>query len=373
MTNVTDSEIRPRRLPFYIIFTALLAGGLAMLAHAHQTSAAVDASPFITVYTIPTANSKPTNIITLPSGQVWYTLQDASAIGKLVVAGNGSASFNQYATPTTNSKPYDLAYDGQYIWFTERQANKIGRLNPANGAITEYPIPTPNSEPMGIAISPNGDVWFAQRAGNKIARFKPASGTFDEYAYPTAGVLPEEVATSSDESIWFTAPGRTLVVNFLPPTLTLGPRFEPIPVLDFMVPPFPPGGLAVHNNVPWITAPSKDFIGRYAPGTLNYWRWYELGHDGTGVSGLFLQRSSDRYLAWFTEPSGNRAGLLVTYADRASVITFFEQPLPGANPQPAGITVDTNGTAWIAAPGANAIMTWRAPYFYRTFAPAVTR
>ena len=69
------------------------------------------------------------------------------AQGNPVLDGNGQPAFTRFPTPTANSAPYDLVYDGQYIWFTERQGNRIGRLSPGNGAITEYVIPTANSQP----------------------------------------------------------------------------------------------------------------------------------------------------------------------------------------------------------------------------------
>lgn len=344
--------------------------GLMSLVNQRGAAAATEASPYVTAYAIPTAAGEPTNIIALGPGQVWYTLQDASAIGKLVVAGNGQATFNQYPTPTANSAPYDLAYDGQYIWFTELQGNRIGRLTPSNGAIVEYPIPTANSQPMGIAVAPDGTVWFVERAGNKIARFKPATSTFDEFAYPVAGALPEDVGLSQNDSIWFTAPGLNLVVNFFPNEATPDRQFEPVPVLDFGVPPWAPGNIAVLDDNPWITAPTKDLVGRYAPGTLNYWRWYQLFNEGTGARGIFLQRTGDLYRTWFTEPDGNRAGLLFTSRLSANEAAFYEQPLPGNDPRPMGITVDADGTAWITAPGTNSILAWRQPYFYQAYLPS---
>jgi virginiamycin B lyase len=36
--------------------------------------------------------------------------------------------------------------------------------------ITEYPIPTANSMPRGIATGPDGNLWFVESAGNKIAK-----------------------------------------------------------------------------------------------------------------------------------------------------------------------------------------------------------
>lgn len=348
---------------------ALVLAAIAVIAGTRPVAAETDNTPFITVYSIPTTGSEPTNLITLGAGQVWYTMQNANAIGRMVVGGNGQATFTKYDVPTANSKPYDLAYDGQYIWFTERVGNKIGRLNPANGAITEYSIPTANSEPMGIAVAPNGHVWFAQKASSKMARFKPATGTFDEYSYTTAGAMPEDVATVSNDSVWFTAPGLKAVIRLLP-NKAASQRFEYIPVLDYGQAPWIPGHIAViDDNFPWITAPTKDYIGRYAPGTLGYWRWYVLNYRNSGISHVYLQQAGPNYRTWFTEPDNGRAGVLITNKDKATVNILFEIGLPGANTRPAGITVDSAGTAWIAAPGVNAIMAWRAPYFNNGFLP----
>ena len=45
------------------------------------------------------------------------------------------------------------------IWFTGTYvSNVIGRINTTTGAATEFTIPTPNSEPIGIAAGPDGEV-----------------------------------------------------------------------------------------------------------------------------------------------------------------------------------------------------------------------
>src|ERR1700733_6051644 len=69
------------------------------------------------------------------------------------------------------------------LWFTENSGNKIGRITTA-GAITEYPIPTPSSQPTGITSGPDGAVWFTEDSGNKIGRIA-TSGTMTEYTIPT--------------------------------------------------------------------------------------------------------------------------------------------------------------------------------------------
>ncbi len=44
-------------------------------------------------------------------------------------------------------------------------------MTPA-GVVTEFPVPTDNSKPFGIAAGPDGNIWFAESNGNKIGRFR---------------------------------------------------------------------------------------------------------------------------------------------------------------------------------------------------------
>src|SRR5260370_8021881 len=45
------------------------------------------------------------------------------------------------------------------LWFTEFFANRIGRMTPS-GALTEFPIPTPDSSPRRIVAGPDGNLSF---------------------------------------------------------------------------------------------------------------------------------------------------------------------------------------------------------------------
>jgi virginiamycin B lyase len=80
--------------------------------------------------------------------------------------------FEEYPTPTPNAGINDLAADrwGR-IWFTEGAANQIGMLDLRTGIITEFPVPTANGSPMGIAVDVNRDIiWFTESSGNKIGK-----------------------------------------------------------------------------------------------------------------------------------------------------------------------------------------------------------
>ncbi|HLQ53293.1 MAG TPA: hypothetical protein VK162_03350, partial [Streptosporangiaceae bacterium] len=46
--------------------------------------------------------------------------------------------------------------------------------------ITEFPVPTPSSQPEGIAVPPDGTAWFAEETGNNLGAVTPG-GAFTTY------------------------------------------------------------------------------------------------------------------------------------------------------------------------------------------------
>jgi streptogramin lyase len=55
--------------------------------------------------------------------------------------------------------------------------------------ITEFPIPTPDSGPEGIALGPDGAIWFTENTGNKIGRL-PVVPKIYETADRLAPLMP---------------------------------------------------------------------------------------------------------------------------------------------------------------------------------------
>ncbi len=45
------------------------------------------------------------------------------------------------------------------LWFTEYNGNQIGQIS-TTGVITEFPIPSANSQPFDIVVGPDGNLWF---------------------------------------------------------------------------------------------------------------------------------------------------------------------------------------------------------------------
>ncbi|HEV2035447.1 MAG TPA: hypothetical protein VGU71_14855 [Candidatus Dormibacteraeota bacterium] len=181
------------------------------------------------------------------------------------------------------------------IWFTEFWTGRIGRMTPA-GVLTEFKIPTPDSNPRGITAGPDGNLWFTESSLNRpaIARIRP---TGEIVEYPLFGgsmdnqLNPTAVVAGPDGNVWFTEKGN------------IG-RITPAGVITV----FPlagagsPGGLVEgpDRNL-WFTDWGANSVGRISPeGTI---REFALPRRRSGLSGIAAGPDGR---IWFAETDVSR-------------------------------------------------------------------
>jgi len=330
-------------------------------------------------------NGAPLNIVMEAPGRAWYTLPSLNKIGSLIVPEIASSATTgpqtiDYTIPTVSGEPYDLAYADGFIWFTERQGNQIGRLEIATGQIDEFTIPTPNSLPHGIAIAPNGHIWFTEYATDQIGRFNPVTETFTEYPYipsSTANSTPlglTDLAVSRQNILWLTASESDQVIYF-----------DPDANLFYSIP-TPAESRPMHivldnGGSPWITTANANLVGRYTPGTLSYWYWYEIpiangsnitGPNVNGPGGIALRDTGVEQQVVFAQPNRGQIGQLELDFSDAS-LTAGNYRLSENNSQPSGVVIDEDGTIWVADAGTGRIFEWRAPYFSFVYLPMIAK
>ncbi len=176
----------------------------------------ITTSGSITEFTIPPCQrcntfglrSGPGGIVLGPDGALWFTEQYANRIGRITTSG----AITEFPIPEPASYP-DCSRSGPCgpvsiaagpdgaLWFTDKAPNKIGRITTA-GEITEFPIPTPDSEPYDIVAGLDGNLYFTERTGNKIGRIT-TQGEITEFPIPTLA-FPQGIALGPDGAIWFT-------------------------------------------------------------------------------------------------------------------------------------------------------------------------
>ncbi|MCL2450915.1 MAG: Virginiamycin B lyase [Polyangiaceae bacterium] len=134
-------------------------------------------------------------IVMGPDGNMWFTDQTSNAIWRMTPDGVGTP----FDLPS-GSAPQEITVgsDGN-LWFTEW--DRIGRITPA-GDITEFAVPTVNSDPLGITVGPDGSIWFTEASANQIGQLTP-SGTFNELPIPEANVSPAGIVAGPDGNLWF--------------------------------------------------------------------------------------------------------------------------------------------------------------------------
>ena len=108
---------------------------------------------------IPVANEEagPYGIVTGPDGALWFTLNQANAIGRITTGGD----IVLHPLPTPDAAPVGITGDGAALWFVEIAAGQVGRIS-MDGRIEEFPLPDRTARPHAIVAASAGDCWFTE-------------------------------------------------------------------------------------------------------------------------------------------------------------------------------------------------------------------
>jgi virginiamycin B lyase len=153
-------------------------------------------------FPLPTPAAAPLGISPGPDGAIWFTERDAGRIGRL----DRDGTMTEFAGLAGGATPEHLTAgpDGN-LWFTDPGTNQIGQITPGR-AVTEYPVPTPASDPQGITAGPDGAVWFTEHAADRVGRID-RTGQVTEYTAPWLRPRPSgfgAMVAGPDGALWFT-------------------------------------------------------------------------------------------------------------------------------------------------------------------------
>jgi streptogramin lyase len=246
--------------------------------------------------------------------------------------------------PSANAAPTGItsASDGS-IWFTERGANKLGRLS-LQGALTEYAIPTASSAPEQITASSDGNVWFTERYGRKIGRVSQAGGPIAEFTVPGIGAYPTAITTVAGGKVWFATAdaAATARIGWISPsgTITQLATGATRTTITGMV-----GG--PDGNL-WVTEVSSywgDAVTRVNTSGFGSFTNYRLANRSASPQSITV--GADNNL-WFTESSGNQIGRITT----SGVVTQFTLATGSRAQQ---VVSGPDGALWFTEKGSNKI------------------
>jgi virginiamycin B lyase len=113
----------------------------------------------------------------------------------------------------------DVAGDGK-VWFVEREANKIGRLDPATGKIDEFKTPGVDV-PRRMGADWDGNVWVGFHETGKLVKFDQKTAQMTMYQPPTENNGAYHVVSDPKHKVlWLTEQTADKIARFDPKTET---------------------------------------------------------------------------------------------------------------------------------------------------------
>lgn len=292
-------------------------------------TAHTDSNIIITQFDIPTKRSMPHNVTFSPQGQVWYSERNTNKIGTLDPK---TGQMKEFPIPSDLNRPTPTVVDkkGNVWWGT---GDTLARLDSRTGEMKRYSLPQKGSGIHSAAVGPDGIVWATENAGGRIISFNPETESFKEFNIPTAHSRPYGVVVDSRNRVWFCEFGGDKIgridaatgtlKEYAPPTPHSGPRR---PFLD-------------RDGNLWFTEYNSNKIARLAHDTEKITEW-EIPTSDSGPYDIVVD---PRGKVWFDEFTSNK----VVKFDPATA-QFTEYPLPAVDSQVRKMAVDPTGAVWLA-------------------------
>jgi virginiamycin B lyase len=184
------------------------------------TTSAVTATPQFREYPFPQSNSQVMRLVIDHQGRVWF-----GEMGRNYLAAFDprTQTFQQMTPPQGRfgMMGMQVASDDT-IWFAEQYANYIGHYFPATGHFQLYPLPrltipdasNPGktlslpSAPNDLALDAQGNVWFTEFNADSLGRLDPRTGRMQHYQLAAKRSVqtlsPYGVTVDPEGMVWFT-------------------------------------------------------------------------------------------------------------------------------------------------------------------------
>jgi len=244
-----------------------------------------------------------------PDDTIWFAEQFANYLGHYFPA---TGRYALYPLPwltvpdpthagqmdSLPSAPNELVLDAHgVVWFTEFNADRLGRLDPVTGLLRSYPLAAHASiqtlYPYGITIDPSGMLWFTEAGTNRLGRLNPTTGAMRFFTAPVSQAFLMEIASDAQGTIWVTSFTPGLLFCLHPARGTFTSYLAPVQ-----------GGtrstlyglLVIPSGTVWVTMLEANAVARLNIATRRFLP-YPLPTPGMQPLGLVMDASQT---LWFT-------------------------------------------------------------------------
>ena len=317
-------------------FFALLA------AHpAHTQSAISELNVTIREWDVPTPKARPHDPALGPDGALWFTEQEANKLGRLDPP---TGKITEFPLRTPHSGPHGLVADGAgNIWYTGNYAGLIGKLDPHTGNITEYPMPDPAAhDPHTPVFDAQGILWFTVQQGNMVGKLDPATGKIELRTVPTPNAVPYGIAINSKGIPVFCEFGTNKLGQINPKTLE---------ITEFLLPEGArPRRLAIAaDDRVYYSDFERGYLGLFDPATRRVKEWPSPGGANSEPYGIAITRDK---LVWYSE-AGVKPNTIVRFDPNTQ--KFARAPIPSGGGVVRNMVATPEGKLYIACSGVNKI------------------
>lgn len=236
----------------------------------------------------------------------------------------------EYTLPTPESDPIGITLgpDGN-IWFTEAFASQVAYISPDGQTIMEFPVANPDSQPESIITGPDGNIWYAEYGSESIGHISPTGENPQSHITPTLPSQPAGIVTGTDGNIWYTDALSDIVGR-----LTLEGEFTEYPLASapFYMANGPEGNI-------WFVEYAASILGRINPitGQIDEFETLTPNSNPNDVT------AGPDGNVWFTEGDANQIGRMSP--DGSNQVEF---PIPTLDSNPFGIIAGADGNLWFA-------------------------
>jgi virginiamycin B lyase len=216
------------------------------------------------------------------------------------------------------------------VWIWQYRGHWLGKLDPSNGVVTEYPVPNVDQASIhSVIVGADGTIWYSEQATNSIGKMDPKTHQITRYKEPSRGTK-HTLVVDGKGTVWGTGEPFT---RFDPETNT----FHDYPEVNNAY------GLALDKdgNV-WFSEFAKDGkIGKVDAKTGKLTK-YQQPTLAAWPRRLKIDAQDN---VWFCE---YEAGKIARFDPKTE--TFKEYALPGARPTPYAMVIDKNtGHLWFSS------------------------
>lgn len=249
-----------------------------------------------------------------------------------LMPGDRTITFREWQVPTLGQRSRDPieAADGS-IWWAGQWGNLVGRIDPATGAMTEYPLPD-DAMPHSVTLDAAGDVWYTGNMNGTVGRLDAKTGEITVFPMPDpAAKDPHTAIFDAAGILWFTLQHSNMIGR-------LDPATGDVRLVTMKRPDSKPYGIKIDAaGNPWVACNGSNCLVKVDPATMGL-TVVDLPDPETTVRRLDIAADGT---IWYVNSSRGRLG---RYEPATGAIKEWPSP-SGPKSHPYAIAV-VDGIVW---------------------------